>query len=201
MKKMQNLRDEMLIELIIESRCRKTYNELYRLYFDPIHGFINSKLHDFHKSEELANEVLHKIINKIVNREVTITTSFQGLVFTSANNKCIDEIRKRKRMRDKWGVNASYYASGDSVLDSIYDDALNAECSLIREERHQYLHDCINKYITNKRHRVFLKVYNFKGYSYKKIAAIFQVKVGTVKSSINAAKEVLRSRMRLNMAA
>ena len=87
------------------------------------------------------------------------------------------------------------HASRDDALNLLYDSTISAEISMIKNEEFAYLHICMNEYIKNKRHRVFLKLHNFKNYSYKKISKVFDVNECTVKSSIHAAMKVLKAKM------
>ena len=87
-------RDLKLITRALESGDPSAYNELMKLYRDPLYFMLYEKVGDQELAKDLTIEALGKAFKKL--HLYTPTYVFSTWLFTVARNHCIDYLRKHK---------------------------------------------------------------------------------------------------------
>ena len=87
-------RDLILINRALASGDPKAYNELMKLYRDPIYFMLYEKVGDQELAKDLTIEALGKAFKKL--HMYTPDYTFSTWLYTVARNNCIDHLRKHK---------------------------------------------------------------------------------------------------------
>ena len=87
-------RDLKLIKRALQTGDPSAYNELMRLYRDPIYFMLYEKLEDKELAKDLTIEALGKAFKKL--HMYTPDFAFSTWLYTVARNNCIDYLRKHK---------------------------------------------------------------------------------------------------------
>ena len=87
-------RDLKLINRALEDGDSKAYNELMKLYRDPLYFMLYEKVGDQELAKDLTIESLGKAFKKL--HLYTPNYAFSTWLYTVARNHCIDYLRKNK---------------------------------------------------------------------------------------------------------
>ena len=115
-------------------------------------------------------------------------SSFGTWMYRITMNICLDELRRKKKIRD---------TSMDALLDqgwSPSDMTGSPERKAMQHELRQTLHSAINDLPEDMRAAIILR--DIHGCTYDEIARALDVNVGTVKSRISRGREKLREKIR-----
>jgi RNA polymerase sigma-70 factor (ECF subfamily) len=187
---MANLPDEQLVKSAQngdrESMCellaryeRKTYNLAFRL------------MGNHADASDAAQEALVRIYVRLPNFRGD--SAFSTWLFRVATNACLDELRRRGRLR---------HSSLDeaATLDLPYPPAeFGSECdSPVEKAEQREVQAAVQRAITRlpDDYRAVVVLRDIKNYSYQEIAAVLGTTVGTVKSRLHRARLALRNVIR-----
>lgn len=179
-------RDLKLIRLALENGDTTAYNELLKLYRDPLYFMLYEKVNDKELAKDLTIESLGKAFNKL--HLYTPTYTFSTWLFTVARNHCIDYLRKNKLSTisiDKIILNSEGKATN---LDLKSSD-LNPEQKLERKQRIAMLRQVVDSLKPN--YRTLVKLRYFKEMTYDEIAKKLDIPIGTVKAQLHRSREQL----------
>jgi len=179
-------RDLKLIRLALENGDTTAYNELLKLYRDPLYFMIYEKVNDKELAKDLTIESLGKAFNKL--HLYTPIYTFSTWLFTVARNHCIDYLRKNKLSTisiDKIILNSEGKATN---LDLKSSD-LNPEQKLERKQRIAMLRQVVDSLKPN--YRTLVKLRYFKEMTYDEIAKKLDIPIGTVKAQLHRSREQL----------
>ena len=115
-------------------------------------------------------------------------SSFGTWMYRITMNICLDELRRKKKIRD---------TSMDALLDqgwSPSDMTGSPERKAMQHELRQTLHSAINDLPEDMRAAIILR--DIHGCTYEEIAQTLEINVGTVKSRISRGREKLREKIR-----
>ena len=87
-------RDLKLVNRALEDGDSKAYNELMKLYRDPLYFMLYEKVGDQELAKDLTIESLGKAFKKL--HLYTPSYAFSTWLYTVARNHCIDYLRKNK---------------------------------------------------------------------------------------------------------
>ena len=90
----KGLRDLKLIKRALDQGDTTAYNELMKLYRDPLYFMLLEKVGDQELAKDLTIEALGKAFKKL--HMYTPNYTFSTWLFTVARNNCIDYLRKNK---------------------------------------------------------------------------------------------------------
>ena len=90
----KGLRDLKLIKRALDQGDTTAYNELMKLYRDPLYFMLLEKVGDKELAKDLTIEALGKAFKKL--HMYTPNYTFSTWLFTVARNNCIDYLRKNK---------------------------------------------------------------------------------------------------------
>ncbi len=91
-------RSEVALVRAARSGDDRAFEQLYAAYRDRVAAFIFSKVRDYGRAEDIAQEVFISALRQLRNSEQEIV--FKPWIFAIAKNACIDEFRRNARGRE-----------------------------------------------------------------------------------------------------
>tara|TARA_B100001758_G_scaffold247807_1_gene267428 strand:- start:7185 stop:7787 length:603 start_codon:yes stop_codon:yes gene_type:complete len=179
-------RDLKLITRALDSGDPTAYNELMKLYRDPLYFMLYEKVNDQELAKDLTIESIGKAFKKL--HLYTPNYAFSTWLFTLARNHCIDYLRKHKLptisidklMLDEDGKKTSF---------DLMSDLLNPEQEMEKKQRIAILRYIVDQ--LKPKYRDLVKLRYFKELSYDEIAEILDLPIGTVKAQLYRSREQL----------
>ena len=179
-------RDLLLINRALASGDPKAYNELMRLYRDPIYFMLYEKVGDQELAKDLTIEALGKAFKKL--HMYTPDYTFSTWLYTVARNNCIDYLRKHKlptisidkMMLDEDGKRNTF---------DLKSTDLNPEQKMEKKQRIAILRQIVDQ--LKPKYRDLVKLRYFKEMTYDEIATTLDVPIGTVKAQLHRSREQL----------
>ena len=92
------LRDEQALVDAARGGDDRAFEELYARYRDRVTAFINSKVRDHGRAEDISQEVFMAALRQLRSHDQPI--AFKPWIFAIAKNACIDEFRRSARGRE-----------------------------------------------------------------------------------------------------
>lgn len=182
----KGLRDLKLIKRALDQGDTTAYNELMKLYRDPLYFMLLEKVGDQELAKDLTIEALGKAFKKL--HMYTPNYTFSTWLFTVARNNCIDYLRKNKIKTtsiDQFTIDND----GKKNKIDIPSDELNPEGILIRKQKIAILRQVVDK--LKPKYRELVKLRYFKEMSYEEISTLLQIPIGTVKAQLYRSREQL----------
>lgn len=192
---MATLSDEMLVKKaqdgdqnslsdLITRYERKTYNLAYRL------------MGNHADASDAAQEALVRICMRLQNFRGD--SAFSTWLFRVVTNTCLDELRRRGRLR---------HASLDDVL-PVEEGAVSRQApdeadSPVEHAERQEVQAAVKRAINRlpDEYRVVVIMRDLQGLSYHEIAAMLDTTLGTIKSRLHRARQALRTIIKATEAA
>ena len=179
-------RDLLLINRALSSGDPKAYNELMRLYRDPIYFMLYEKVGDQELAKDLTIEALGKAFKKL--HMYTPDYAFSTWLYTVARNNFIDYLRKHKlptvsiekMMLDEDGKRNTFDLKSDDP---------NPENMMIKKQRIAILRQIVDQ--LKPKYRDLVKLRYFKELSYEEISQLLEIPLGTVKAQLHRSREQL----------
>lgn len=182
----KGLRDLKLIKRALDQGDTTAYNELMKLYRDPLYFMLLEKVGDKELAKDLTIEALGKAFKKL--HMYTPNYTFSTWLFTVARNNCIDYLRKNKIKTtsiDQFTIDND----GKKNKIDIQSDELNPEGILIRKQKIAILRQVVDK--LKPKYRELVKLRYFKEMSYEEISTLLRLPIGTVKAQLYRSREQL----------
>ena len=182
----KGLRDLKLIKRALDQGDTTAYNELMKLYRDPLYFMLLEKVGDKELAKDLTIEALGKAFKKL--HMYTPNYTFSTWLFTVARNNCIDYLRKNKIKTTSFD---QFIIDNDGKKNKIdiQSDELNPEGILIRKQKIAILRQVVDK--LKPKYRELVKLRYFKEMSYEEISTLLQIPIGTVKAQLYRSREQL----------
>ena len=133
------------------------------------------------EAEELAQDVFFRAWIKIDS--VRDPERHREWLFRMAHNVCLDHLRKRRLTKRLHG----------GSLEQVRDERTPEARAVYRDEL-RLLKEAVRSLPKKLKETFILRAYG--GLSYREIAAVLQIKEGTVMSRLNEAREKIKSKMR-----
>jgi RNA polymerase sigma-70 factor (ECF subfamily) len=179
-------RDLKLINRALESGDPTAYNELMKLYRDPLYFMLYEKVGDQELAKDLTIESLGKAFKKL--HLYVPNYVFSTWLFTVARNHCIDYLRKNKlptvsidkMMLDEDGKRTNF---------DLISDMLNPEQEMEKKQRIAILRQIVDQ--LKPKYRALVKLRYFKEMTYDEIATTLDIPIGTVKAQLHRSREQL----------
>lgn len=180
-------------ELLIATRDGDSdaFYELVRRYRNPITNFLYRMLNDYDHAVELAQETFVRVFANAARYRADY--NFSTYIYKIASNLAISELRTRKRRRFVPLVSTFETDSGEILEREIQDAKPLQDVTLIERERKS----AVSRAITSlpEKYRVAVILRDVEGLSYERITQILGLTEGTVKSRINRARSLLKSKL------
>ena len=169
------------------------FQELVRRYQNQITNYVYRMLDDYDRAVDLAQETFVRVYKSADRYQATF--SFSTYIYRIAHNLAISELRQRKRRRLV-------------SLPSFFSDKDNEEIEVEIEDKRQVMADdamisaersaAVSRAIASlpEKYRAALVLCEIEEKSYEEIADVLDLPVGTVKSRINRARNLLKDKLR-----
>jgi RNA polymerase sigma-70 factor (ECF subfamily) len=188
----RDLDDHSLLEAT-RTGDEDAFYELVRRYRNQITNYVYRILEDYDCAVDLAQETFVRVYNNVDRYQATY--SFSTYIYKIAHNLAISEIRKRKRHRL---IPLPFFFSdkdGEEVEIELPDQRLTqADDVMISDERNKAVKKAIGS--LPEKYRGALVLCHLEEKSYEEISEILGLPVGTVKSRINRARNLLKEKLR-----
>ncbi len=179
-------RDLKLIKRALENGDTTAYNDLMKLYRDPIYFMLFEKVGDKELAKDLTIEALGKAFKKL--HMYTPDYTFSTWLFTVARNNCIDYLRKHKLPT----VSIDKLKTDDDGNRKNFDlesNDPNPEKIMIKNQRIAILRQVVDS--LKPKYRELVKLRYFKELTYEEISEILEIPLGTVKAQLHRSREQL----------
>ena len=170
--------EEELI-LLLKQQSREAFNYLYDNYSAVLFGVINKVVNDEQTSQDVLQDVFVKVWNNISRYDAS-----KGRIYTwmlnIARNAAIDKLRsKGEIMKNK-------IQSGQDIVDS----------SVVKGMKTEMVTDTIGlKQVVDglkPEYQTIVNMAYFKGYTLDEISKTLEIPLGTVKTRMRSAMQLLR---------
>ncbi|MDR0414297.1 MAG: RNA polymerase sigma factor [Prevotellaceae bacterium] len=161
---------------------REAFNALIERYYEGVLHLLKQRLGNVADAEDLAQQTFAKAFENIGS--YSSKYAFSTWVYSIANNCCIDFLRKRRM--------------GNTIsIDKLVEDKdfnaknvqLNPEENMIAEQDMAETSLLLDK--LKPQYRRIIELRYLKEYAYEEIAAELNIPIGTVKTHLFRAKELL----------
>ena len=180
-----DVRDEDLI-VQVQNGQRKAYDELVSRYKGRIFSFILRMVKDADLAEELTQETLIRVyIHAAKYREIA---KFSTWVFTIATNLVRNKMRQRSRR--PWTIALNPAPADDEIPVDPADNRADTSAMVEREELAGIINEATAK--IPEKYRIPFLLREVEQLSYEEIQQVTGLKLGTVRSRINRARNRFR---------
>ncbi len=186
---MPDIEESVLIE-----RCkagdRTAFDVLVRTYEKRVYSLAYRLSASYDEANDISVDSFVRVFQAI--RLFRGDAHFSTWLFRIVTNVYLD---RRKRTRNKQHLSLEEYIEleENSVARQVEDPAPSPEEVVELHERSELLQNAINGLPDYQRAMVVL--YHTEGLSYEEIAAVFSLPIGTVKSRLNRARLMLKSKL------
>jgi len=186
-KKNDSLSDKDILFNLVDEDI-ESYSILVDRYKNRLINFVYRFVKDFDVAEDIVQETFLRVYRKRYNYKAI--ANFSTWIFTIAGNLAKSELRRRKRWKffslDASSENERQFELPDNGIKP--DRA--ASVSILDENIQNAIDGLPDKY------KESLILRDIEGMSYKQIADITNVPVGTVKSRVNRSRKKLQKKLR-----
>lgn len=169
------------------------FRELVRRYQNQITNYVYRMLNDYDRAVDLAQETFLRVYTSADRYQATY--SFSTYIYRIAHNLAISELRQRNRRRLIPLPTFSSDKDGEEVEIEVADTRLKlADDEMIADERRAAVAKAIAS--LPEKYRAALVLCDIEEKSYEEISAVLDLPVGTVKSRINRARNLLKDKLR-----
>ena len=179
-------RDLILVNRALKEGDRMAYNELMKLYRDPLYFMLYEKVNNQEVAKDLTIEALGKAFKKL--HLYTPEYTFSTWLFTVAKNHCIDYLRKKKLPITSIN-NIMFNKDGKRTSFDIISNDLMPDQKMEKSQRIAILRQIVNK--LKPKYRQLVKLRYFKEMTYDEISEALEIPIGTVKAQLYRSREQL----------
>lgn len=159
----------------------RAFDELVRRYQGRLLRFVNRMIGDLERSEDLVQEAFVRVFQHV--HRFDQSKKFSTWVYAIARNLARSELRKRQNRRE---VLCQTFAEDDDPTE--WADPHPGPDELDRKRRlRETVEDAVAR--LPERYRTIFVLREMEGRSYEEIAEIADCPVGTVKSTLNRARQ------------
>lgn len=188
---MDSLSDEQLV-VRLQAGDKAAFEQIYWRYKDRIIAIVYGIVRNREDACELTQEVFARIYQHI--DKYRLGTSFSTWAFRIANNLAIDKYR-RKKTASETEFDSEFqanYAAGDGVLQPPV--GLNPERACQCAELRSQIAAALDT--LSEKQRAAITLCDIDGLSYKEIADVLNIQIGTVMSRLHYARINLQAALR-----
>ncbi|MDQ3130080.1 MAG: sigma-70 family RNA polymerase sigma factor [Acidobacteriota bacterium] len=185
------LSDHQLIEATKQGD-EAAFAEIVNRYRNPITNFLYRFLNDYEEAVDLAQETFIRVYFAIERYHTDY--AFSTYIYRIATNLAISETRKRKR-RQLLSLTGLFQNEDDSETEfQLPDEKSLPDEDLIEDERNRTIARAISALPDKYRAPIILREIEDK--SYEEIAQILGLGLGTTKSRISRARNLLKEKLK-----
>lgn len=166
----------------------EAFEELIMSYEKKIYNMALRMTNNREDASDIAQEVCIKIFKSI--NTFKENSSFSTWVYRITSNVCIDEMRKRKNV-----VHLTLTNSSDEEYELPVEDKGKLPEEIVESrERVGLLKGYIQELAPDYKMMIILR--DIQGYSYEEISKMLNINMGTVKSRLNRARNLLKDKLK-----
>lgn len=176
------------LELVnkFKSGNNQAFTELVNRYQHKIYNTTFRMLGNHDDALDIAQETFIRVYNNL--KKFKAKSSFSTWLFTVTTNLCRDELRKRKNNLKTFSI--SNYEQEMELEDNYNTIKNNPEEISLNKELQKIIQKKIDQLQSDQKTVIILR--DVQGLSYKEIAKILGISMGTVKSRLSRARTILR---------
>jgi RNA polymerase sigma-70 factor (ECF subfamily) len=181
--------DEELIKAV-QSGHQEAFELIVKRHQNRLFNLIHWFLGDYSDATDMTQEVFIKIYKALPSfrfEAAFSTWSYRIAINTCKNRVNSLEYRFKRQLRR---IGRRGEIADRDMISEPSDETQNPYRDLVRKERIQLIRRCIQRMSPAKRTMIILR--DIEGMSYEEIAALLNLKLGTVKSKISRARLALR---------
>ncbi|MDP8218568.1 MAG: sigma-70 family RNA polymerase sigma factor [Candidatus Theseobacter exili] len=181
------LPDKDILDKVISGDL-DSFDVLVDRYKNRLMNFVFRFVKDYDVSEDIVQETFLRVFRK--SRDYKAIANFSTWIFTIAGNLAKSELRRRKR----WRFFSIDYKNGSEKSFELPDPAMKPDRATAVKLLNENVQIAIDTLKVRYKEALILR--DIEGMSYKQIAEVTSVPVGTVKSRVNRARTKLRKKLR-----
>ncbi|MGH9798859.1 MAG: sigma-70 family RNA polymerase sigma factor [Blastocatellia bacterium] len=169
------------------------FRELVRRYQNQITNYVYRMLNDYDRAVDLAQETFLRVYTSAERYQATY--SFSTYIYRIAHNLAISDLRQRKRRRlMQFPMFFSDKESEEVEIEIEDKRQVLADDSMIAAEQRE----AVTKAIASlpEKYRAALVLCDIEEKSYEEISEVLDLPIGTVKSRINRARNILKDKLK-----
>jgi RNA polymerase sigma-70 factor (ECF subfamily) len=183
--------EEYLVKQSIQGDTR-AFEELVSHYHNKIYALAYRYMGNEEDAYDMAQEAFLKAFRSL--HTFKGNSSFSTWLYRVTTNVCLDELRRRKRRIIPLSLDEPLASQeGDEVEKEIADSSPGVDIIYEQKEFSQYIQQLLNE--MKPEHKTAIVLRDVIGFSYEEIAEVMNCSMGTVKSRISRAREVLRKKI------
>jgi RNA polymerase sigma-70 factor (ECF subfamily) len=186
---------ENLSEMVLLDRCKRgdavAWDQLIRRYEKSIYKFAYSLCRNHEEAGDIAGQVFLRLYQNLhtFRNEASFTSWLFRIVRNTYLDLCVRPAHRSHLSLDAGPNNDNEPSAGRDVM----DPAPSPEAVCLETETAQLLAKAIHHLPAYQRQ--VLRMYHSEGKSYEEIAEATGLSIGTVKSRLNRARNMLRERL------
>ena len=165
-----------------------SFDVLVDRYKNRLMNFVYRFVKDYDVSEDIVQETFLRVFRK--RRDYKAIANFSTWIFTIAGNLAKSELRRRKR----WRFFSIDYKNGNETSFELPDPAMKPDRAAAVKLLNENVQIAIDTLKVKYKEALILR--DIEGMSYRQIAEVTSVPVGTVKSRVNRARTKLQKKLR-----
>lgn len=165
-----------------------SFDVLVDRYKNRLMNFVYRFVKDYDVSEDIVQETFLRVFRK--KRDYKAIANFSTWIFTIAGNLAKSELRRRKR----WRFFSIDYKNGNEKSFELPDTGMKPDRAAAVKLLTENVQIAIDTLKVKYKEALILR--DIEGMSYKQIAEVTSVPVGTVKSRVNRARNKLQKKLR-----
>ena len=175
----------------IQQGDQHAFDRLVELYSTRVYNLAYRMLGNAEDAHDVAQDAFLRVYDALPRFRGDAT--FSTWLYRIVVNVCHDELGRRKR-RPLTVTDLEPEGEDAPACTEFTTTGETAEDAVLQQERHRALHAAIAELPLP--FRSVLVLYDLQGFSYDEIAEILRVNLGTVKSRLNRARNMLREKIR-----
>ncbi len=169
-------------EALVAAYERKAYNIALRIMGNE------------EDAKDMTQEALIRIYKSISSFKEQ--SAFSTWMYRIVTNVCLDEVRRRKNNKTV-SVDGGFETEDGEIKLELKSDTETPEEMYQRKENKEIIIKAINELTEEYKSVIVLR--DIQGFSYEEISEILSCSIGTVKSRINRARNLLKDKLRLRL--
>ncbi|MGI5920739.1 MAG: RNA polymerase sigma factor [Syntrophomonadaceae bacterium] len=185
------LSDVELVKRSLDADAR-AFEELVSRYQNKVYALAFRYMGNEDDAYDMAQESFIKAYRSL--RSFKGDSNFGTWIYRITTNVCLDELRRRKRRLLPLSLDEPLATKdGDTVDKEVADPNPTADVIYERKETSQYIHNILSQ--IKIEHRAVIVLRDMMDLTYEEIAEILNCSVGTVKSRLSRARNILRKKL------
>lgn len=184
-------KEKQLVELA--KNDRQAFAQLYDFYYDRIFNYILRRCGDLYIAEDVTAETFVNVLKNIVNFKFEKDFGFAAWLYKICTNALNMYFRKQNRY--KFVAPDDFDGYCNQIIPS--EELEEAELAFVNASEYQKINRIL--ILMDQKYQTIIQLRFFEEKSYEEIAYITGIKIGTLKSHLSRALNIIRKNlMQLN---